>query len=225
MSDPTGTRDHARALNDIVLCGHCGISMLKIGVNYTCTTHISNETNSCPTESINAQELLQFVVVRLIKQLINEQTAAQLVTAIRDEYGEKARRARESLHRTEKAIAEINELKGLTIQTVEHGDSTYSEVITRIGEINQQALGLSYEARLSRKEIEAYDFITDEARIKNNAQDPATYLEYASPEDTRDLLNLFVQSVQVDNDRIVINYTDQVPCPVQSDEKDQVQSD
>lgn len=45
----------------------------------------------------------------------------------------------------------------------------------------------------------------DEARIKANALDPATYLESATPEGARDLLSLFVKSVDVANDGIVVH--------------------
>ena len=219
MLEPTGTRDHVRALNGIARCAQCGTPLLKIGTNYCCPNSPYSLSDTCATRPINAQELLQLVVGQLINRVINEQTTAQLVRAIQNEYGEKSRRAHDNLDRTEAAIMERNKLKGQVVHPVEQGDSTYSEVISRVEDINQQTLGLSYEARLFRKEIDDYDFITDEVRIKTNAQDPATYLEGASPEDTRDLLNLFIQSVDVSNDSITINYTDQVPRPPQSDEK------
>lgn len=215
MLEPTGTRDHARALNGIAHCAKCGTALLKIGPNYSCPNSPYSIKKICTVQPINGEKLIRLVVERLIKRVINEQTTAQLVTAIQDEYQDKSQRAQENLDRTEAAIMELNELKEQDIHPVEPGYSTYSEVINRAEEIDQQNLGLSFEARLFRKEIETYDFITDEARIKTNAQDPATYLEGTTPEDTRDLLNLFVQSVDVGNGDIVINYTDQVPHPAQ----------
>ena len=219
MTELTGTRNHARVLNGIAHCAHCGNPLLKIGVNFTCPTLIADETDACPTQPINAQELLRAVVEQLIKRTINEQTTAQLVNAIQDEYANKSRRAQDNLDRTEAAITELNALKGRVVHPVEHGDSAYSEVADQIEEINQQTLGLSFEARLFRKEVDGYDFVTDEARIKANALDTATYLESATPEDTRDLLNLFVSSVDVANDGIVVHYTDQVPAQAQPDGK------
>ena len=219
MSEPTGTRDHARVLNGIARCAHCGSPLLKIGVNYTCPTLVTDETNACPTQPINAQELLREVVERLIKRIINEHTSDQLVNVIRDEYADKSSRAQDNLDRTETAIAELNALKGRVVHPVEKGESAYSDVAGRIEDINRQTLGLSFEARLFRKEVDGYDFVTDEARIKANAIDPTTYLESATPEETRDLLNLFVSSIDVANDGIVVHYTDQVPVPAQPDEQ------
>ena len=218
MLEPTGTRDHARALSGIARCSQCGTPLLKIGTNYCCPNSPYSLSITCDTQPINAQELLHLVVGQLIKRVINPQTTAQLVEAIQSEYGEKSRRTQDNLDRTEAAIMELNELKERIDHPVEQGDSTYSEVIGRMEDISQQTVGLSYEARLFRKEIDAYRFITDEVRISTNAQDPATYLEGASPEETRDLLNLFVRSVDVGNDSIVIHYTDQVPRAPQSDD-------
>ena len=36
MLEPTGTRDHARALSGIARCSQCGTPLLKIGTNYCC---------------------------------------------------------------------------------------------------------------------------------------------------------------------------------------------
>ncbi len=191
----------------------------EIGVNYTCPTLISDETDACPAQPINAQELLRAVVEQLIKRTINEETTAQLVTAIQDEYADKSCRAQDNLDRTKAAITEFNAPKGRFVHPVEHGDRAYSEVADRIEEINRQTLGLSFEARLFRKEVDGYDFIMDEARIKANALDPATYLESATLEGTRDLLSRFVKSVYVANDGIVVHYADQVPAPAQPDGK------
>lgn len=215
MLEPTGTRDHVRALNGIAHCSQCGTPLLKIGTNYCCPNSPYSLTNTCDTQPINADRLLHLVVGQLIKRVINEQTTAQLVEAIQKEYGEKSRRAMDNLDRAEAAIMELHELREQFVRPVEQGDNIYSEVIDRLEDIEQQTVGLSYEARLFRREIDAYDFITDEVRIKTNAVDPATYLDGASPDDTRDLLNLFVKSVEVGNESIVIHYTDQVPRPPQ----------
>ena len=218
MLEPTGTRDHARALYGIARCSQCGTPLLKIGTNYCCPNFPYSLTNTCDTQHINAEKLLHLVVGQLINRVINEQTTTQLVDAIQSEYGEKSRRAKDNLDRTEAAIMELNELREQVAHPVDQGDDTYSEVIDRVEDIDQQTVGLSYEARLFRKEIDAYDFVTDEVRIRTNAVDQATYLDGASPDDTRDLLTLFVKSVEVSNEHIVINYTDQVPHPPQSEE-------
>ena len=215
MLEPTGTRDHARALNGIARCSQCGTPLLKIGTNYCCPNFPYSLTNTCNTQPINAEKLLHLVVRQLINQVINEQTTAQLVDAIQNEYGEKSRRAKDNLDRAEAAIMELYELREQVAHPARLGDDTYSEVIDRVEDIDQQTVGLSYEARLFRKEIDAYGFVTDEVRIRTNAVDPATYLDGASPDDTRDLLNLFVKSVEVGNDSIVIHYTAQTPRPPQ----------
>ena len=218
MLEPTGTRDHARALNGIARCAQCGDALLKIGPTYSCPNSTYTLKNTCNVQRVNGERLIHLVVERLIKRLINEQTTVQLVTAIQREYHDISQRAQQNLDRTEAAIMGLNELKELDIPPVEQGRSAYSDIINRAEEIDQLNLALSYEARLFRKEIDTYDFITEEARIKTNAQDPTTYLEGTTPEDTQDLLNMFVQSVDVGTHDIVINYTDQVPHQPQSDD-------
>ena len=218
MLEPTGTRDHARALNGIARCAQCGDALLKIGPYYSCLKSAYSLERNCSLQPVNGEKLIRLVVERLIKRVINDQTTSQLVTAIQDEFRDRSQRVQENLDRTEAAIMDLNDMREQGIHPAEQGDVAMSEVIDRVEEIEQQSLGLSYEARLFRKEIDTYNFITDEGRIKDNAQDPSTYLEGTTPEDTRDLLNLFVQSVDVGNDEIVINYTNQVPRQARSDQ-------
>ena len=211
MSEPTGTRDHARVLSGIAHCAHCGNPLLKVGTNYTCPTLIPNRKNTCPTKPIDAQQLLQMVVKQIIKRVINKQTMDQIVVTLKNDYGKQAQKSQDDLDRTESAIAELNALKSNIVYPVEQGIQSFDDVAGRIDEINQTAVGLSFEARLSRRKVDEYEFVADEDRIRANAQDLSTYLDEASPDDTKELLDMFVSSVDVGTDSVVIHYTDKVP--------------
>ena len=87
-----------------------------------------------------------------------------------------------------------------------------------IERLNQTRIALSYEARKARREIDGYNFVSDPDRIKANALDPQTYLGSTSPENTRELLDMFVRSIEAGEDSIIINFTDNVPTTGQPDQ-------
>ena len=62
-------------------------------------------------------------------------------------------------------------------------------MVGEIEQLNQNTIALSHEARTSRREIDAYNFVTDQERIAASAVDPETYLGQASTEDTRELFD------------------------------------
>ena len=94
---------------------------------------------------------------------------------------------------------------------MEHQDKPYSDVADEIERINKNTIALSYEARKSRREIAGYNFVSDPDRIKASALDLDTYLGSASPENTRELLDMFVRSIEAGEDLIIINFTNNVP--------------
>ena len=218
MTNPTDNREHERILNGVLQCACCGSPMLKVGANYVCPTQVAKSQTPCPTKPVNAQELLQLTVVRIINRTINEQTVEQLTGIIQDEYGGKAHRSQGDLDRAEAAIAALNTLKNKAVHTVEHHDRPYSDVADEIERINQTTIALSYEARTSRREIDGYNFVSDSDRIKANALDTDTYLRSASPGDTRELLDMFVRNIEAGEDSITINFTDNVPGTGQPDQ-------
>ena len=218
MTNPTETRQHERILSGVLQCASCGSPMLKVGANYVCPTQVAGSQSACPTKPVNAQKLLQLTVVHIINRTINEQTVEQLEGIIQDEYGEKAHRSQDDLDRAEAAITALNALKNKAVHTVEHHDKPYSDVADEIERINQTSIALSYEARTSRREIDGYNFVSDPDRIRANALDPDTYLGSASPEDTRELLDMFVRSIEAGENGITINFTDNVPGAGQQDQ-------
>ena len=219
MARPTEAWDQGRILNGMLYCASCGSPMLKIGTNYLCPTGVAKTETSCPTKPINAQELLQVAVAHIIDRVINPQTLEQVSSIIQDEYGAKARRSQETLAQAEAAIAAMNALKNQAVHNVEHHDQPYSEVAGEIEQLNQNTIALSHEARTSRREIDAYNFVTDQDRIAASAVDPETYLGQASTEDTRELFEMFVRSIEVGRDCVTIKFTDNVPDTGQPDQR------
>ena len=218
MTDTPDTWDHERTLNGLLSCVHCKSPMIKVGLNYICHAQIINPQVPCQTPQINAYELLQLTVDHIINRTINDQTTEQLTGIIQDKYTEKAKRSQDDLDQAENAITALNLLKNEAIHTVEHQDKPYSNVADEIERLNQTRIALSYEAKKSRREIDGYNFVSDPDRIKANAIDPQTYLGSTSPENTRELLEMFVRSIEAGEDSIIINFTDNVPTTGQPDQ-------
>ena len=219
MDNHKDMQDHERILNGVLQCASCGRPMLKVGASYVCATQVTGSKDPCPTKPVNAQELLQLTVAHIIDRTVNAQTLEQITGIIQDEYGQKARRSQDDLSRAEAAIAALNALKSKTVHAVENHDRPYRGVADEIDQVNQTAIALSYEARKSRREIDGYNFVSDPDRIKANALDPYTYLGAASPEDTRDLLDMFISSIEVGEDWITINFTDNLPGTGQPEQR------
>jgi hypothetical protein len=158
-------------------------------------------------------------VERIISRTINDQTMDQIVVTLKNDYGKQAQKSQDDLDRTESAIAELNALKSNIVYPVEQGIQSFDDVAGRIDEINQTSVGLSFEARLSRRKVDEYEFVADEDRIRANAQDLSTYLGEASPDDTKELIDMFVNGVDVGTDSVVIHYTDKVPGGTQSSDQ------
>ena len=222
MTNRPTIRDHERVFNSIAHCAHCGHPMIKTGPNYTCPTLVNNDPNICPTQPINAQELLELVFTQLIKRVINEQAIQQIIKTTHNEFDEKIRQAQDNLDRTERTISELKETKKELLYQVEQGAKPFPDVADKIREINMTVISLSYEARLGRRELDKYNFVTDEERIKANALDLGTYLEAAAPELIKDLVNMFIRNIKIANDCVVINYTNDDP---EADQKDECSSD
>ena len=219
MTRPTEAWDQGRILNGVLHCASCAVPMLKIGANYLCPTMVVRTETPCPTKSINAQELLHVAVTHIMDRVINPQTLEQISSIIQDEYDAKARRSQEDLARAEAAIAAMNALKNQAVHNVEHHDQPYSEVASEIEQLSQNTIALSHEARASRREIDAYNFVTDRDRIAASAVDPETYLGQASTEDTKELFEMFVRRIEVGRDCVTINFTDNVPDTGQPDRR------
>ena len=218
MDNDKDIREHERLLNGVLQCEPCGKPMLKVGANYICPTQVTGSQHPCPTRPVNAHELLQLTVIHIIGRTINDKTVEQITGNIQDEYGKKAQHSQDDLDRAEEAISALNALKNKAVHAVEHQDKPYSDVAEEIEQFNLNTIALSYEARRSRREIDGYDFISDPERIKANALDPDTYLGSASPEDTRELLDMFVRSIEAGEDSFTINFTDNVPRTGQPDQ-------
>ena len=131
--------------------------------------------------------------------------------------GEKTDRTQEHLDRTERAISQFNDLKNEALHPVDHQAKPYSQVDGQIAEINQNIMDLADEARLLRRKIDNYSFVSDEASIQSVARDIDTYLESGAPDETRELLELFVRSIDVGREHVLIIHTDHVPSPPQSE--------
>ena len=218
MTNTPDTWDHERTLNGLLSCAHCKSPMIKIGLNYTCHAQVINPQVPCQTPPINAYELLRLTIDHIINRTINDQTTEQLTGIIQDEYIEKAHRSQNNLDQAEIALTALNVHKNQAIHTVEHQDKPYSNVADEIERINQTSIALSYEAQKSRREIDGYNFVSDPDRIKASALDPQTYLGSTSPENTRELLDMFVRSIEAGEDSITINFTDNVPSTGQPDQ-------
>ena len=208
----TATLPEHRIKMDLpVNCGNCGTPMTTDGVNYFCPKNAEHGPHICPTLPVNAESLAVQVATQLLKRLMNDATIAVLTEDVLRAASEMSRTQGERLQNSESAIAELNLLKEHTLRPVERSLATYQEVAADIHRINATRMGLAYESQIAQEELDKLAFISDPDGLREDARGMAAHLDEAAPEDTRQLLNIFVSAIRVGPESAEIFYTYPLP--------------
>lgn len=211
MFEKTSVHENAPDLSGLVHCANCGSRMTREAGDYICPSNQAESGQECPTTPVNAAHLLSRVMPRLLKRAMTGKTLEELVGDIGDEARPKKELQQGRLDQTESEIEELNQLRAELLEPVEQNSKAYSAVADRVAEIDQKSTGLAYEALVARNELDALNFISQEAGIRETAQDPETYLEGANPQDMQELLELMIEDIRVSPGTALIIYSDLIP--------------
>ena len=203
--------EHQSPSNDLVHCANCGTPMAAIGVNYVCPVNAERGPDRCLTTPVNAERLVVQVVTQVLERVMNDSTIELLTGDIQQTASEASGRQRERLQHSESSIEELNLLKGQVLQTVEQNLTTYPEVAEKVNEINAARTGLAYESQIAQEELDRLAFISNTEGIREDAQDIINDLKDVGPEETRELLNIFVRSIRVGPESAEIFYSHPLP--------------
>ena len=194
----TGTPlEHRSVLSGIAHCSNCGALMTVAGTNYACPANIEGGAEHCSTTPIDAGRLVGQVVAQLVKRVMTDSTIALLTNDIQETASAKSRMQKERLQTSESSIEGLNSRKEKLLRPVEQGLAKYPDVAGEINDINATSMGLSYESKIARDEIDKLAFISDREGLREDARDIATYIDHADPEETRELVNIFIQDIHV----------------------------
>ncbi len=198
--------DDRQALAGLTYCGSCRDPMVRMGTTYVCANGIINQESGCQSSAIDAGNLLRGVVGQIIRAVMHGPNLRVVKDFIQDRAEETAARLQTNLDQTELALAALNRREATLLTQLQGAGGETSAVRDELNDIADKRTALSHEARSSRREIDAQEFISDEGRITANAMDVDTFVAEATPEQTNEFIQNFVESLQVGPDFITIKY-------------------
>ena len=199
--------DNRQALVGIVHCGLCESPMVRTGADYACPMTL--EKNTRHHNAINADALLRAVLDHVMKLVMTKRTVSTVVKDVQEESAEAARRQRQQLDQTELALGQLQDREiDLLFEVDLTGDGNESD---ELNQVTDRIVALEYEARLSRKELRALDFVMDEKRLRDNALNPETFRNPKYPGSTAEIIRTFIQSVDVAPAGITVKFMMPIP--------------
>ena len=183
---------HRHALRELIHCSQCHSPLTLIGEQFVCPQSEAATTGSCETPATDADTLLRAVMKQFIVRLLNEENSNTLIA---DAQREVAREARET--------AQDQNRSGL--QT---GGMPLPPSMGMFMEL--PPVPTESDSRKSESELEAL-WMQDTQEMRVTALDPTTYLDYAEPGETRELLRAFVEEILVGPHSVEMAYHTPMP--------------
>ena len=195
-------------------CAACGGLMVRLGPDFTCPTRVIPNAHSCLDNTINADRLLRLVATQVVSAVMTDQVVEKVTGLIQEDAQNTSERLQNHLDQAELLLSDLNR------QHVElHAKYASPEDLElpsndEVQDNANRKAAISFEARNSRREIDAQAFISDDERVRANATEAETYLDQTSPETTRQFMDIFVKALGVGPSSIEVTYS----FPIPSDE-------
>lgn len=214
MTDRTVLGGNKPSLSDLVHCANCNTAMAHTGQLYYCPNAAGNSGRNCPTNPVGTRLLLYTVFSGLIRRFATDDTISYATRVIKATTEPRADALRQQMESAEAALADANGQDPMPFQLAEHRTKYYQDTAAEIGALDQLAAKRARESLAARDELDQIAFITDEQGIRNDATNPATFLEGNGTDEAQEFLDLLVEKVLVDSTSAVIVY--QVNMPTDS---------
>ena len=150
-------------------------------------------------------------MTRLVDTLNHEPTSTKVVGLIQGQAEALSEHAKNYLDETELALMDLNDRKRIMQSRAAEDPMSQEAFQEEIDQTDRQAAALAYQARISRRELDGHQFVSDEARIRENLAQVETYLDDADPADTAEMINLLIRKVTIGPDSAVITYKRPLP--------------
>lgn len=195
-------------LTDKLFCGLCGDKMVgesgtgRKGIKYNyylCSTHKRKRT--CPCKAVR-QDLIEPLVITKAKELILDDEVIQFITDSVWEYYLAQEKERDRSLSIKAEIADVENSINNLMKAIEAGLPLTEMTKSRLSELDSQRTALN--TALAQSELES-GFKLQRDHIQRFLEQFRT-LDYDERECQRRLINVFVNSVFVTEDEIVINF-------------------
>ena len=203
MVRATSLVEHGYAVSDMIRCAHCRSPMRFSGGEFNCPRNGDAGAEDCPTPPQDGDALLRAVMNCLIGRLMNDSATRELVEAADQEFARVFHGPTGDTGRSERMEPEDPEG-----EPTEPGASRYDEDVSEVPEWIQS---MGPELKKAVPTASDLAFLRDPEGLKETAQDPATYLDHATPAQTRHLLGLFIEEIQVGPHSLEILYLNPLP--------------
>ena len=211
MTNRTADGSNKPSLGDLVHCANCGAAMAHTGQLYYCPNASIDSRRNCPTNPVGTRLLLHKVFSGLIQRFATDDMISYATRIIKATTEPRANALRQQLESAEAAVADAKAQDPMAFHLGENRTKHYPDTAAEIGALDQLAATRARESMAAREELDQIAFIADEAGIRNDATNPATFLEGNGSDEAQEFLDLLVEKVLVDSTSVVIVYQMEMP--------------
>ena len=201
-------------LAGLVRCQPCGTEMTAIhdpDNRYVCPTLMERGPDDCTTPPIDAEYLDRLVVTRMVQNVLTGKNLQTVINIAQEQSGKMALQHRAELETISDRLAGQNRPRRELMTAVETERTTFAEVAGRVQELNDAKTRLEVQAIEAKKQLEIQEFVSDEARIRENARNIDTYLRAVNKETVREMIRTLIREVLVGPGAATLRYT--IPMP------------
>ena len=201
-------------LAGLVRCQPCGTKMTATqdpDNRYVCPTLMESGPDDCTTPPIDAEYLDRLVVTRMVQNVLTGKNLQTVINIAQKQPGKMALQHRAELETISDRLAGQNRPRRELMTAVETERTTFAEVAGRVQELNDAKTRLEVQAIEVKKQLEIQEFVSDEARIRENARNIDTYLRAVNKETVREMIRTLIREVLVGPGAATLRYT--IPMP------------
>ena len=201
-------------LAGLVRCEPCGTEMTAThdpDNQYLCPTLMERGPDDCTTPPIDAEYLDRLVVTRMVENVLTGKNLQTVINIAQEQSGKMALQHRAELETISDRVAGQNRPRRELMTAVETKRTTFAKVAGRVQELNDAKTRLEAQATRAKKQLDLQEFVSDEARIRENARNIDTYLRAVNRESVREMIRILIREVLVRPGTATLRYT--IPMP------------
>ncbi len=226
VTHPRITSSHY-LLSGLIRCRKCGAAYIGYAAKsgrfhyYVCGTTYSKGKETCPSQHLPKETVERFVVDKVKGYILNDGHLAELVKLINEELDSSIKEYKE---RIEVIDSEIEQWQMRLERLYDFVETKAIEPVRMAQRITQlqdkieemQKVRLEIEEALQTRRLEPIDPKT----VLDYVKDLKEFLEDSNMFERRAFLRSFIDSIDVDDDQITLNYT--VPLPPDNSKQEAV---
>ena len=201
-------------LAGLVRCQPCGTEMTAThnpDNRYVCPTLMERGPDDCTTPPIDAEYLDRLVVTRMVENVLTNENLQTVINIAQEQSGKMALQHRAELETISDRLAGQNRPRRELMAAVETERTTFAKVAGRVQELNDTKTKLEAQAMEAKKQLDLQAFMSDEARIRENARNIDTYLRAVNKETVREMIRTLIREVLVRPGTATLRYA--IPMP------------